>query len=542
MAPGAGPRGDDHPVNDRDDVTLLGDPGAPGDAARAADDAARRPEGSRHAPEGSRRAPEDARPSAGDAPGKKPRRRLTEMIEGGSGGGSAGGPDGSDDGDAGRSGGSGGSGGDKGGSSGSEGGDKRFGWGWILLLAIIVALVLAKWTLLVAILGLAFLITVHELGHFIFAKKLGMRVERFYVGFPPAIWRRRRGETEYGLGMIPLGGFCKISGMSEEEELPAEVEPRAYYNQPVWKRNLVIFAGPLMNLVAAVVILFVFLLAQGTVTATLTLGEVVDGAPAAEAGLQPGDTLLAGRVLDDGSGAPGAWKEFAVWDDASAFLAAHPETLVELQYRPAGSAAGGAGSEADASGGAGAGSEAGGESDAADDAIVGGSDDAAGPVRSVEVRLGRNPADESAGYLGVRAGEARERPAPWTAAWMAVKGSGDIVVKTFQGFWWLVSGRIDATGPGGAAGPIGIIDVSSRAVQQGFYPILLALLSVNLAILNLIPILPFDGGHILINTIESVRGKRISPRVMERFATVGIVLVLALFLFLTLGDVRRLFG
>ena len=117
---------------------------------------------------------------------------------------------------------------------------------WSVLLAggIVVALLFGQWPIVVGILGLAALITIHEFGHFIAAKSFGMRVEKFYIGFPPAAWKRRKGETEYGVGLIPLGGFCKISGMSETEELPDEVKPRAYYSQPVWKRNLVIFADP----------------------------------------------------------------------------------------------------------------------------------------------------------------------------------------------------------------------------------------------------------------------------------------------------------
>jgi len=408
--------------------------------------------------------------------------------------------------------------------AGPEGGEeqtqKRSVWGWVILAGIVVLLVMGQWTWLVALIGLAFLITVHEFGHFIFAKKLGMRVERFYVGFPPAIWRRQRGETEYGIGMIPLGGFCKISGMSQDEELPLEAEPRAYYNQPVWKRNLVIFAGPLMNIVVAPLILFVFLLAQGTVTATLTLDEVVEDAPAAEAGLEPGDTLVAGRVVAD-DGTSGEWVTFETWDEASAFLAANPDTEVELRYVP----------------GSTAGSTTAGESAEEDGAAA-----RDGPVETVTVTLARNPDDDSLGFLGVRAGQTSERPAPWTALWLGIKGTGDIVVATFQGFWMLLSGEIDAIGPNGAAGPIGIVDVSSRAVQQGFYPALMALISINLAIINLVPILPFDGGHILLNTLESIRRRKVSPRFMERFAAVGVVLVLALFLYLTFGDIRRLLG
>ena len=359
-----------------------------------------------------------------------------------------------------------------------------FRWGWVLLAGIVLALVLAKWTLLVAVLGLAFLITVHEFGHFVMAKLFGMRVEKFYVGFPPAAWKRQRGETEYGIGLVPLGGFCKISGMSEDEDLPAEVVPRAYYAQPVWKRNLVIAAGPLMNLVAAVVILLVFLLAQGIVQPTLTIENVVKDAPAAAAGLKAGDTLLGGRVV--GSGAP--FQEWRQWSQASDFLKANPDRAVELRYRTG-----------------------------------------SGVEKTVTVTLTRNATDAKLGFLGVQPGQQAHRPAPWTAAWLSLKGTGDIIVKTFQGFWWLISGKISATGPSGAAGPVGIIDVSSRAVQQGYYPVLLVLLSVNLAILNLLPLLPFDGGHIFFNTLE-------------RIAAVGVALVLTLFVYLTFGDLRRLFG
>ena len=150
---------------------------------------------------------------------------------------------------------------------------------WSLLLggAVLAALVLGQWVWLIAILGLALLITVHEFGHFIAAKSFGMRVEKFYVGFPPAALRRTWGETEYGIGIIPLGGFCKISGMTPEEEVPDDTGDRVYYKKAVWKRNITIAAGPLMNFLAAAVILVLFVGIQGVATATLTLDEVVPG-------------------------------------------------------------------------------------------------------------------------------------------------------------------------------------------------------------------------------------------------------------------------
>ena len=108
---------------------------------------------------------------------------------------------------------------------------------------------------LLAFLGFAALVILHEAGHFFAAKAVGMRVERFALFFPPLIARRKRGETEYAIGAIPLGGYVKITGMNPAEEIPPEHAHRAYYRQPVWKRIVVIGAGPLVNIVLAFVIL-----------------------------------------------------------------------------------------------------------------------------------------------------------------------------------------------------------------------------------------------------------------------------------------------
>ncbi len=370
-------------------------------------------------------------------------------------------------------------------------------WSWLFLLAIIVSLALGRWTLLVAILGLALLILVHEFGHFVAAKSFGMRVEKFYMGFPPAAAKRQRGETEYGIGLIPLGGFCKISGMTPEEEVPEGSGDRVYWKKPVWQRNITIFAGPFMNFVTAGLILFVFLMVQGVGTGevTLTLDQVVADSPAAQAGLQAGDTLV---------GADG--QRWQTWDEARAYLAQHPNDEITLTWRPEGAPA--------------------------------------GETQSAEVTLEENPSPgaEGQGYLGVAATELRDRPLPWEAAWLATTGTYGVFRGTFQGFYMLFSGQISATGDEGAVGPVGIIDVSQGAVRDGWYPILLAFLSVNLGIINLLPLLPFDGGHILFNTIEKLKGRRIDARVLERFAAVGVTLLILLFLFLTFSDLQRIFG
>jgi len=436
---------------------------------------------------------------------------------------------------------------------------------WSLLLggAVVAALVLGQWVWLIAILGLALLITVHEFGHFIAAKSFGMRVEKFYVGFPPAALRRTWGETEYGIGIIPLGGFCKISGMTPEEpvadgvvaELLADAEDgrlertytvaelddglkdlkarvneatadgaagdtadmaewrrlqkvlekhRAglqapdgagdpvYYKKPIWKRNLTIAAGPLMNFAAAAVILILFYGVQGLPTgATLTLNTIEKGSPAAAAGLVAGDKLV---------GAGG--QTWSTWDQATTFFRARLHQTVVLRYQPAGG----------------------------------------GAMKTVTVTLAPKPGEPKVGYLGVSPNPSYERQGPIQAIKLGVSGFKDVAVGTFTGFWWLLSGKISATGPDGAAGPVGILKASQQAIVQNYYPILLAFLSFNLGLINLLPILPFDGGHIAMNVVEKIRGRRLNTVVFERMVAFGTVLLVMLFIFLTFNDVKRLFG
>ena len=139
--------------------------------------------------------------------------------------------------------------------------------------------------------GFSLLIVLHEAGHFFAAKATGMRVERFFLFFPPKLVSVKRGETEYGIGAIPAGGFVKISGMNPDEELPPEAAGRGYYDQPVWKRIVVIGAGPAVNILLAFAILFV--LALGIGKPNQSVGKVFPDTPAAAAKLKPGDRILA---------------------------------------------------------------------------------------------------------------------------------------------------------------------------------------------------------------------------------------------------------
>ena len=158
---------------------------------------------------------------------------------------------------------------------------------------------------LLAFLGFAALIILHEAGHFTAAKAVGMRVERFALFFPPLWARRRRGETEYAIGTIPLGGYVKITGMNPGEDIPPEVAHRAYYRQPVWKRIVVIGAGPAVNIAIAFLLLAGIYWANGTSEPPPRVSTVKAGSPAA-AVLKPGDVLVSvdgkrptGSVLPD---------------------------------------------------------------------------------------------------------------------------------------------------------------------------------------------------------------------------------------------------
>jgi regulator of sigma E protease len=145
---------------------------------------------------------------------------------------------------------------------------------------------------LLAFLGFAALVILHELGHFAAAKAVGMRVERFSLFFPPLLARVRRGETEYAIGAIPLGGYVKITGMNPAEEIPEEHQHRAYYRQPVWKRVVVIAAGPFVNIVVAFLILFALFAFKGQAVSN----DKVDGVQAKSAAqgvLKPGDRIVA---------------------------------------------------------------------------------------------------------------------------------------------------------------------------------------------------------------------------------------------------------
>ena len=345
--------------------------------------------------------------------------------------------------------------------------------------------------------GFAALIILHEFGHFIAAKKCGMRVERFSLFFPPLIARKRVGETEYGIGAIPLGGYVKITGMNPEEELPPDVAPRAYYHRPVWQRIVVIAAGPAMNVLIAFLLLFA--LAFGASKLSTKVFEVAQDAPATGK-LQPGDKILAVDGVRAGPGSvetqldrfrkqisshkcPGSQMDGCRAATPVTFTVERDGRIVTVKIRP----------EYDAQ---------------AKRTLVG-------------VAFGENydPNVIEAADLAV------------DQMWFVTKGTVRAIARIFN-----AEDRKEISGVVG----------SYEATRQSFSEdlrravLLLAVISLSLAIINLFPFLPLDGGHIFWSLVEKVRGQPVPYRVMEQAGVLGFVLVLILFYIGLSNDIERL--
>jgi regulator of sigma E protease len=393
----------------------------------------------------------------------------------------------------------------------------------------------------VAILGLAFLILIHEAGHFYTALAVKMRPRKFYIGFPPPLARVRRRGIEYGIGAIPLGGYVKIPGMHRpaardveyrlqpavgrapglvpkveavkralaigdyeaagyavdelETALRESGQPTdgltdvrdalsadAYWKQPAWKKILVIFAGPGTNLLFAVVI-FAILFMTGGGKATKTVDQVVPKTPAAQMGLQSGDRILAidGRPVEKPNDIP------------RRISGSHGRPItVQIQR---------------------------GE-------------------RILILEPTRPEKTDGVYRLGFALrGEGLSPPAAFE---QAVKTTGivsrDIVTS--------LTNLVHRQGRDQISSPVGIVQGSSAAVNEGLvnYLWVLGLISLSLALLNLLPLLPLDGGHIFFSLLEAISGRAVAREVYERVSAIGIALVLMLFFIGLSNDVGRIGG
>jgi regulator of sigma E protease len=402
-----------------------------------------------------------------------------------------------------------------------------------------------------AIGGLAFLILIHEAGHFFTALAVKMRPRRFYIFFPPALAKWNRNGIEYGIGSIPLGGYVKIPGMHkpaagdldahleharkeapsladaaapveqalDEEryedaragmaQLRARVQgadlseatrkvadrgltdvddalaPDAYWRAPTWKRVAVILAGPATNYLFAVLALAVVFMLGVPTGATRTVEEVSADSPAAAMGLQPGDQVVA----VNGSGGESA-------DLAEAIRSSRGEPVTLTVERD-------------------------------------------GSRLELEGTPRLDPADDVY-RLGFAFGLAYESYGPLEALARAFDATWEVTKAIGSSLGRLVTGE----GRDEVASVVGITQVSSESLDVGFryYLEVLAFISLSLALLNLLPLLPLDGGHIAFSIAERIRGRAIPREAYERFSMIGIALVLVLFVIGLSNDIDRLRG
>jgi regulator of sigma E protease len=345
-------------------------------------------------------------------------------------------------------------------------------------------------TWILTFLGFAALIILHELGHFTAAKAVGMRVERFALFFPPLIAKVRRGETEYGIGAIPLGGYVKITGMNPAEELPPEVAKRAYYNQPVWKRIVVIGAGPAVNIVLAFVILWAVFIGRGELGSPASVARIEPGKPAA-AVLKPGDQILA---VD---GRTPAGDVNAQMDAIGKAIAAHHGTPVSLTIKR----------------------------DGVTKTVQ------ATPFDDKALKKWRIGFSQQPSVHDVGAGGAAS--AAVSGMWNVTSTTVSKIAQIFKPEERKQLGSV-----------VGGYEATRQALSYSTTDalILLAVISLSLGIVNLFPFLPLDGGHIFWALAEKVRGKAIPFAVMERAGMIGFALVIGLFVIGFTNDIGRLTG
>jgi regulator of sigma E protease len=406
-------------------------------------------------------------------------------------------------------------------------------------------------SIFVAILGLALLILLHEAGHFFVARAVGMRPRRFYLGFPPALVKVVRNGIEYGIGAIPLGGYVKIPGMHrpaasdldvqfapalaedpslfpkvarvkraleagdlenardevpeleravEEasltpaagkaarrsvEELQDGLSSDAYWRQRTWKRVAVIFAGPGVNILVAIVLVALGYLVGVPGDPNRTVKNVQADTPAASVGLRPGDTIIAVNG-----------RETPNFDKVSALIRASKGKPITVTVLRTGKAL------------------------------------TLGPVRTKQIgsrwALGFQP-----GWKDVSYGPVKALTQSLSVTWETTKATITFLPRLATG-----AGRKEVSSP------VGIVDVSSQAVSLTFtlYLQILGLISLSLAILNLLPLLPLDGGHILFSIIEGLRGRAVGREIYERVSAVGIALFLVLMLIGLSNDINHLGG
>lgn len=329
-------------------------------------------------------------------------------------------------------------------------------------------------TAVYAIVLFVLLIFPHELGHFIVAKAVGVKVNEFAFGMGPALFQREKGETLYSIRLIPIGGYCAMEGENEESD-----NPRSFNNKPGWAKISVLAAGAAMNVLISVLALTIIAGVAGS--ATTTIDAVDKGSPAYAAGIETGDQIV--RINDT---------EIKDWEQVGNAIASSPEQADVTVLRD---------------------------------------------NREVTMEVVPKQAEDGRYIIGITAEVSHN---PGTALITGMESTWNMTVMMFQSLYMLISGDVPASD---IAGPVGIVTMVSDTTNYGWYYFvsLVALMSINLAIINLLPFPALDGGRILFVFIRKITGKMISDDLEGKIHMIGMLLLFALMIFATWNDIARLF-
>jgi regulator of sigma E protease len=349
------------------------------------------------------------------------------------------------------------------------------------------------YSILAAVVGLGVLIVFHEFGHFLLAKLSGVGVLTFSVGFGPKLWVKKKGETEYALSAFPLGGYVKMVGEDPEEEVKAVDLERSFAHKSLLKRTAIVAAGPGFNLLLAVFLLMVVFLFYGVPVLSNLVGAVEPDSPAAQAGIQKGDRIVA----VDG-------QEVTAWDDLSSAIKQSGGQPLALRVQRSG-------------------------------------EELAMTVqprkREVKNIFGELKEDW---MIGIGSQVSIEKGDPGLAVSKAFIQTYEYSKLTLIGLYKMITREVS---PRNLGGPILIAQMAGQQAQEGIGSFLafLAVLSINLGVLNLLPVPVLDGGHLFFFAVEAIIGRPVSLKYREKAQQVGIFLLLLLMIFAFANDIFRLF-
>lgn len=349
-------------------------------------------------------------------------------------------------------------------------------------------------SIIYGIIALSLLILVHELGHFLMARLANVKVLTFSLGFGKKLLSFRRGETEYALSMVPLGGYVKLLGESPEEEVQEEDVPRSYAHKPPFVKILIAFSGPFFNLIFAALLFYVVFVSGYSVLST-KVGSVEKGYPAYEAGIKEGDIV----VNIEG-------KEIREWSDIM-------ETMAEAQSGPLRFTVNRGGSLVNV-------------------AIT--------PKETESKNIFGEPIRRK--VIGITASSEMisKKDTFMGAATKAVYQTYNLSKITVLGIVKLIMGSIS---PKNVGGPLLILEVAGKQAKEGVTSLIyfVAIISINLGIINLLPIPILDGGHILFHVIEIVTRRKMSQRWMDIAQKVGMGILVAVMVLAFFNDIMRIF-